>query len=98
MSGCMSLEEKFETLMKNYEYLEKQNEYLRKQLGESLKNKRRVLHWKSHNSSKQSYEEKDDSQGNPFVSSSDSDSKLEQRRCKRHQHKQSNFDIKIEIP
>ena len=40
----MPLEEKFEILMKNYEYLEKQNEYLRKELGESLNNKRRVLH------------------------------------------------------
>ena len=46
----MTLEERFETLMKSCEHLQAQNEemaaqndYLRKQLGESLKHKRREL-------------------------------------------------------
>jgi len=52
MSDSMSLEEKFETDIKNYEFLEKQNENLKKQLGESLKNKRRVLHSESYGSLK----------------------------------------------
>ena len=63
----MPLEEKFETLIKNYEYLEKKTEYLRKELGESLKNKRRVLYLESHSSSEQSHQEEVDSQSNPFA-------------------------------
>jgi len=57
----MPLEEKFETLIKNYEYLEKKTEYLRKELGESLKNKRRVLYLESHSSSEQSQKKEVDS-------------------------------------
>jgi len=44
MSDSMSLEEKFEALVKNYEYFEKRNEYLKKQLRDFEKNKTRTLH------------------------------------------------------
>lgn len=43
MIGSMSLEEKFEALLKNYEYLEEHNEYFRRQLREFLKNTTKSL-------------------------------------------------------
>ena len=50
MSGTMTLEEKFETLMKNYqtvtstnEELKSQNEYLRKPLGGNMKQKQKTF-------------------------------------------------------
>jgi len=50
MSASMTLEEKFQTLIKNYngirtsnEELNNQNEYLRRQLCESMKQKRKNI-------------------------------------------------------
>jgi len=51
MSASITLEERFEALMKNCEHLKAKNEevmdqnaYLRWQLGESLKQKRKLVH------------------------------------------------------
>ena len=77
----MSLEEKFETLLKNYEAMrlqneeiKGQNEYLKKQLGESLKQKRKeVRSSRSSNPSGSDQDGVDYGEYNHLNSSSDDD-------------------------
>ena len=103
MSSSMTLEERFETLMKSCEHLQSQNEemaaqndYLRKQLGESFKQKRREL--RSSSSSRppgsargEEEEEEPHSEG----SSSEDVSPRSHGRGRRHS---SNFnDFKVDI-
>lgn len=73
----MTLEEKFEALMKNCkaitatnEELKNQNKYIRHQLGESLKQKRKILA-SSSSSPGSAQEEESERDHHPLVSSSD---------------------------
>ena len=43
MTSSMSLEERFEALIRNFEEVRSQNEYLKKQLAKSVSNQRRNL-------------------------------------------------------
>ena len=99
----MTLEERFETLMKSCEHLQTQNEemaaqndYLRKQLGESLKHKRRELRSSSSSrppGSARGEEEEEEPLSNG--SSSEEASPRSRRRGRRHT---SNFnDFKVDI-
>jgi len=54
----MSLEERFEALMRNFEEVRSQNEYLKKQLAKSMSNQRKNLYGTpSHNSSESDQED-----------------------------------------
>lgn len=87
----MTMEERFEALMRDHEELKSQNEYLRKQLSDSIKAKRRVVQ-----SSKSSSSSENEEGSNPFGSSS------EEERSRRHRSGRRSFsnfnDIKVELP
>ena len=100
----MSLEEKFETLLKNYEAMrlqneeiKGQNEYLKKQLGESLKQKRKeVRSSRSSNPSGSDQDGVDYGEYNHLNSSSDEEPI---RRPRRNVRNPPSFgDIKVEVP
>jgi len=100
----MTLEEKFEALMKNYEAMrlqneeiKNQNEYLRRQLGESMKQRRKELRSsRSFNSSKSDQGEDNHDESHHLNSSSEEDPC---RRPRRNRRNTSNFgDIKVEVP
>ena len=100
----MSLEEKFETLLKNYEAMrlqneeiKGQNEYLKKQLGESLKQKRKeVRSSRSSNPSGSDQDGVDYGEYNHLNSSSDEEPI---RRPRRNVRNLPSFgDIKVEVP
>ena len=104
MSTSMTLDEKFEALMKNYEALRLQdkeiknhNEYLRCQLGESMKQRQKELRIpRSSNSSESDQEEDNHDEGHHLNSSGEEDPC---RRPRRNRRNASNFeDIKVEVP
>ena len=100
----MSLEEKFEALMKNCEFLkaqnkekEAQNQYLRKQLESSLKERRRAM--RSSSSSRRSSSARGgEKEEEPYLgSSSGEDSPRFIRREPWHPHTHFN-EFKVDIP
>jgi len=100
----MTLEEKFEALMKNYEAMrlqneefKNQNEYLKRQLGESIKQKQKELRSShSSNSSKSDQGEDNHGESHHLNSSSEGDPL---RRPRKNRRNASNLgDIKVEVP
>jgi len=103
MSTSMTLDEKFEALMKNYEALRLQNkeiknhnEYLRCELGASMKQRQKELRIpRSSNSSECDQEEDNHDEGHNLNSSSEEDP---YRRPRRKRRNASNFgDMKVEV-
>jgi len=90
----MSLEERFEALMKNYEEVRSQNEYLTKQLAKSMSNQRKNLcSTPSHETSKSEHE--DEGKSNPFASSSDEGRPRARRNQRNSNH---SLDFKVKVP
>ena len=99
----MTLEERFEAIMKNCEYLQARNEeaanqheYLRRQLGDSLRQKRRDLRSVSSSSPPGSARDEEEEEGPPSEGSqSEESSPRHPRRGRRHK---TNFnDFKVDI-
>ena len=100
-AASMTLEEKFEALMKNYEALRQQheeikgqNEYFKRQLGESLKQKRKEI--RSSRSSNSSDSEQEARATLCLSSSSDEEAYGRMRRGRRTTSHHG--DIRVEIP
>ena len=92
MASSLSLEEKFEQLLKLNAEKDAQLEYLRKQLDQAMRNNRREIR-SSHSSDSHSVEE--ESGDNPFATS---DEELERRPRRARRGKQLAMDFKVEIP
>ena len=100
----MTLEEKFEALMRNFEAMrlqneeiKGQNEYLRRQVGESMQQKRKDLRSSRSSSTSGSSQEEEALEASPHIESPSDDEPF--MRPKRHRRNQSNFgDIKVEVP
>lgn len=92
MASSLSLEEKFEQLLKLNAEKDAQLEYLRKQLDQAMRNNRREIR-SSHSSDSHSVGE--ESEDNPFATS---DEELERRPRRARRGKQLAMDFKVEIP
>jgi len=71
MTGSTSLEERFETLIRNFEEVRSQNEYLKKQLATSMNNQRKSLQSTPSRQSFESERDHEEEDSNPFASSND---------------------------
>ena len=95
MASSMSLEEKFEALMRNFEEVRSQNEYLKKQLAKSMSNQRKSLRSTPSHKSSESEHNREEGDSNPFASSSDED----RPRARRNQRNSNpSLDFRVEIP
>jgi len=100
----MTLEEKFEALMKNYESLriqneeiKGQNEYLKQQLGESMKQRRKEMRSSRSSNSSESDQGEDNQEASHHLESSCDDEPF--RRPRRNRRSTLSFgDIKVEVP
>ena len=99
----MTLEEKFEALMRNFEAvrlqneeIKGQNEYLKRQLGESMKQKKKALRSSRSSSTSGLTQEEEALEASHHIESSSDDEPF--MRPRRHRRNQSNFgDIKVEV-
>ena len=100
----MTLEERFEAIMRNYEHLQarneemaNQNEYLRRQLGDSLRQKRRDLRSSSSSRPRGSGRGEEDDEGSLSGGSRSEEGSPRHPRRERRQFNQSN-DFKVDLP
>ena len=104
MAASMTMDEKFEALMKNHEALTlqndeiwSQNEYLKRQLSESMKQKRKELRSSHSSNSSESDQGEEDHDESHHLNSSSEEEPL--RRPRRHRRNAPNLgDIKVEVP
>jgi len=80
MGGSMTLEERFEQLMKVNAEKDAQLEYLRKQHEQSMRGNRKELQSSGSSSRSQSAEEEGESEGNPFGTSEEDEAREPRRR------------------
>jgi len=94
MTSSMSLEERFEALMRNFEEVMSQNEYLKRQLAKSMSNQRRNLRSTPSYESSEIEQNNQEEDSNPFASFSDEG----HPRARRNQRNtQPSLDFKVKI-